>query len=372
MNANKLGSGLSNKQKTAVGLVVFGILAVSVWKIDKDYGTFSGAFGGSGEDFLEQRCYPLSFDITDNGTYAIPEGLTCVNGVWVDENELVGTDKTYCDGYYTLVTVNYTTSGVITKKQQAQGNEFCQDGVMSLSPLTCGDYFCGQNETEGNCVIDCGIIQSWSRMKEISSDPALQGYLTATGVFSTTPEVELLAKEIEAQNPNTPFEAVKLLTRAIVKKVSYVSSGVQGNVLCGENSEIILERGFGNCVDYSTVEIAVLRRGFDIPNIGRVKIPTRQVAGCVFGQGDWHATEFQVASFVDNILAGQAAGHSWTEIYLGNGRWDMADPTADVSIAKNWVGYHRIENNIGNNQLCNIPIGAVPFCQVFSETGVEE
>jgi Transglutaminase-like superfamily len=336
-------------------------LLVLAWKLDKDYQILGGVIGGSGEG---SWCYPQSFTTDAQGLYVQPEDSVCYQGEWVDLNR-TGGNESYCDGYSTLVTVRYEKGLPVITKQEAKGDEFCYNNTIIASPQTCGNYRCDAGETDTNCWVDCGPVQDWAKMKALESDPSLSPYYKFVDVFVVGNEVEQLAKEVEASEPATPLEAIRTLTRLIGQNMDYVRGGVAGNAQCGETPELILSRGYGNCLDYSVVMVATLRRGFDVPNVGRVKIPSRQVAGCLSAIGTWKAQEYLVSE--QQALAGQILGHSWIEIPVGNGRWNMADPTSDVSLAKTWLGYHRIESTAGA-ALCYVALDSESFCRVYSES----
>lgn len=357
---------MNQKAKAGIAAIVFIGLLVLAWKLDKDYLWLGGAVGGTGREV--NYCPPLSFNLAADGSYIVPEGLTCDSGAWVNSTKPAGTIDVYCSAYFQLTKITYTDTKPIIEKIEAKGDEFCQDGKIVTSPRDCGNYKCDLDETDENCWVDCGIIQSWSKMKEESQKPELQTYLEPESAFNyNLPQVEALAKEVEAMNPESPFMAVKYLTNLISAKVSYVPGGVAGNAQCGENSATILDRGYGNCVDYSVVLVATLRRGFDIDGVGRVKIPTRQVAGCLNGYGTWKAIPYLI--YDDKAgLYGSVLGHAWGEIYVGNDRWVLADPTTGTSLAKTWYGYYKIAD-VSGNQMCFVPVESRPFCETFSETG---
>ena len=311
-------------------------------------------------------CYPLSFATDENGTWEKPTTLECVQGVWVNTNVSEGFNEVTCDSYFGYVNKTYTDDGWIIDKVELQGNEFCYDDTVYLSPDTCGDYVCTSNETADNCWVDCGIVSDWGLMKVASEDPALHTYLEAEDVFVTTsPYIDDLVRRVEATNPETPFQAVKTLTREINKVMGYEFGGVAGNAQCGETPDIILSRGYGNCVDYSVVLISALRRGFDVSGVGRVRIPTRQVAGCLAGN-ERYATEYQITNAFQK-LQGEVLGHSWSEVYVGEGRWIMSDPTMDISLTKTYFGYHKIADS-DTEGLCYISnIEDRQFCEAYSE-----
>ena len=354
---------MNNKTKLGIVAVIFIVLVVSAWKLDKDYGLFGGHIGGGA---IQEACFPLEgygFGQDENGAYLPPESFMCVSGAWVNTSKQNGSDS-YCNAYFELVTVEYVDGEPVITKTEAQGDEFCYDGRIIRSPSGCGDYVCQAGETAMNCWPDCGPIQSWEEMKGLESE--FQTYLESEFEFDyQSPEVEELAREVEATNPRSPFYAVKTLTRLINDKIYYVSGGTQGNVQCGEKPEEILSRGFGNCVDYSVVMIAVLRRGFDVDGV-RVKIPARQVAGCLSGRGTWGATEFLIKEFDKGDLAGEILGHSWVEVAVGDGRWAMLDATTNVALFRSWWGYYPVGTTDGAS-LCYVPVESTVWCSEVSE-----
>lgn len=349
-----------------IGLVVIVALAVTVWKLDKDYNLFGGEGGAGG--IATQHCFPLSFDQDATGAYITPPDLVCEKGVWVNKTKLSGNVEVYCDSYYKLVTVKYTDAQPEISVLEAKGNQICENGKIIESPATCGDYVCSGDETEYNCWVDCGVIASWQYMKDyVTSTPSLQPYLQPTDAFDYNyPEISDLDKQVEATKPKTPLQAIKTLTRLITEKVSYAASGTGGVPQGGETADVILVRGTGNCVSYSTVLIAALRHGFYIDGVGRVQIPARQVAGCVSGFGTWKSIEYNVYQDFAN-LKGVAQGHSWVEVNVGNNRWVMADPTTDTALAKSWFGYHKITTGV-DTQIKYIPVESRVFCEQYAET----
>jgi hypothetical protein len=356
----------NDRKKLAVGMI--GMIGIAVIIFALFFGTHRIVEGGGG---IAEACTPLSYNLDSNGSYIPPDDLICRNGDWINvtKESLGGEKEVYCNNFWELITVEYTSNGAKVTREEALGGQYCENGMIVNSPGTCGNFMCDVEETEDNCWVDCGVVSDWGAMKTaVDNDPELATFIESEGVFVyDSPEIESLAKEIEATNPETPLQAIKTLTRLVSNKVSYVFGGVAGNVQCGETSPEILNRGTGNCVDYSTIMIATLRRGFDIEGVGRVQIPTRQVAGCLSGFSSWKAVEYNVLD--DNAgLRGQVLGHSWIKVWVGNDRWVMADPTTNTALAKSWAGYHEIEQGDGT-QLCFVAqIEDKEFCSYFSTT----
>lgn len=352
-----------------ISIVIVGVGGCLLWFLDDQYDIFNKSIAGAGGGGV-QACYLLpNFITSPNGSYTIPNDIVCREGVWVNTSKTDGIDR-YCDAYYKLVQVSYTASGATTNVTEAKGHEFCQNGVIKESPMSCGDYNCSGMENEANCWFDCGPIQSWELMRQRVQDDMgdLSLYLASISAFAYegSPAIDKLAKEVEATNPKTPLEAIRTLTRLIGNKIAYVYGGV---VQCGENSDTILNRGTGNCVDYSTVMIATLRRGFDIPSVGRVKIPVRQVAGCVSGFKTWGAVEYKPEDDKAGLL-GEILGHSWVEIWVGKDRFVMADPTTNTALARSWWGYHKTMEVKGVQECYIAHIEDREFCQTYGTTAV--
>lgn len=257
------------------------------------------------------------------------------------------------------------------------------DGGYDYSVFLCGG---GEVCSGGGCVLDPNItggsLSDWdSYANNIAGDGELSEYLLCRSVFDCdTLEVSLLAGEIyDTYSPETPREYMDSASIHINQMIDYEYTG--GNQQCGETASSLISRYYagepldGNCVDYSTVLISILRHE---------GIPSRQVAGCV--DLDSRCNPFSVVGVErdplkaqvglgicgDNVcgpeeedscprdcsepIAGVGYAHSYLEAYTPEYGFQTLDPTIGLGLSA-CIGYEDIEYGGAGGQLCYLPPG---------------
>lgn len=354
--------------KAGLALLLLIIIAVAIWvAINPSVGL------GVGTEWYQKHpeniCYPQVYSTQgDEIVYSLPNNSTCVDGVIVPDSEIADTNNiSYCEGYFYAVSAELVNGTWITNKTEIQGTNYCTDGIVYDSPDTCGNWQCDSNETEENCWFDCGVISSWDKMKIEENRPELQKYIEGSEIYDTSSEEvrKLNQLIVDKYDPKSPAEAVKYLVSELYQRVEYVPSSDPRNPQVGDTPDDILQRGFGNCVDYTVAMIASLRQGFVIDG-ELIKIPARQVGGCM-SNGGWKAIPFKASDDRFNFQ-GRVIAHVWTEVWGGeiNGRerWGMADPTSNVAIAKQWFGYFRVMDS-DEIPVYYLPVEYNDFCQGY-------
>ncbi|RLG13667.1 MAG: hypothetical protein DRN66_03730 [Candidatus Nanohalarchaeota archaeon] len=242
-----------------------------------------------------------------------------------------------------------------------QQGEYCLNGKC-IAPYsdTCGDSICTVGE---DCFKDCGSISSWDKYtKAISETEGIDQYLESSKYYDySNPTIRKIIADIEAKyHPTTPYEYMKDATNYLFHTFDYVWGGVS----CPETAEEVLQRGTGNCVDFSVILISLMRaKG----------IPARQIEGCV-SHDKWQCQPYALYGRLDmeeiklragNINEQQPLGHSWVEIYTPDEGWKTADPTVGDWISHNCIGYHKISHSI-NEEKCYIKnYNEVEFCRGY-------
>lgn len=256
---------------------------------------------------------------------------------------------------------------------------FDNDYLFTTSP-------CGEGEAckDGLCVDsnynEDWALNSWSRYsQQVSESPELQAYLNCRDVFDCdTIQASRLVDEINQKyTPTTPKEFINAASDHIHKLITYDYPG--GLSQCGEKASDIIklheenDRVRGNCVDYSTVMVAVLRaRG----------IPARQVAGCVTIDAFCERlsitpqkTRIGLGVCGDNVcglnedsvscpqdcgdkLRGDGFAHAYLEAWTPELGFQTVDPTVDTGLAS-CVGYMKKGESTpeADIQQCYLPLG---------------
>lgn len=244
--------------------------------------------------------------------------------------------------------------------------QYCSGGKCVASPGSCGDYECGVGETEVNCYLDCGGLSSWNEYYSSIPDSIGEQYTSCVGEFDCQdPTIAQAVAEMESQySPKTPKEWIDSATEYVYNHVTYRING--GNAICSEKASDLFDRAyssptqkvFGNCIDYSTMFVAMARYK---------KMPSYQAGVCLTNSLDWQCETY---SFIkpktlppsplgyisgNESGGGQVYGHSIVYIYNPLvGKFDIVDPTMRESISKYCYGYSDVLEFGINDQVCYI------------------
>lgn len=245
-------------------------------------------------------------------------------------------------------------------------DEYCRDAAgCADSPFSCGNEICDMGENDVNCYRDCGAISSWDQYFLNLPSGILENYTQCTGMFDCySPQVEAAVIEMESScSFSNPKEWIECASQYVFNKVDYNFAG--GNMQCDESATDILESKIGNCVDMSTLFIAMARYK---------KIPARHIGLCLSHTIDWRCQTYSLTG-IDvpvtevpleighiNGLTGdeygsQPLGHAVAEVYNPvAGGWSIVDPTFNgLGLAKECYGYSpTLEYNGENGQVCFI------------------
>lgn len=304
----------------------------------------------------------------------------CVNNIWVEEvyqmcgeqeqcafgrcfSTDCGSYEPYCINDFELVTP-YCENGELHFSREVCGERtpyseikgYCKDGRCYVQPSTCGDGICQSDEDSVSCYRDCSVINSADLFaRDVSANiEELYPYLECDNDFDcNSPEVVMMADTI-LHDYNIPDGNPQMYTDAVVDYVNeYITYHFGGGTYqCGESASTMINRAWGNCVDYSVLTISLLRaKG----------IPARQVAGCV-SHKSWFCHSFalrdmgklggvpinwrdstQHEAVNQQVVGGEVLGHSWIEVWIGDEKgWVTADPTVGNTISKKCVGYYPV------------------------------
>jgi len=275
----------------------------------------------------------------------------------------------YCTGYEANKHCKTDYIAVDTICQDGKWNEIltycsdgqiCKEGKCQHTEGICGDNICSVGE---DCFKDCGSISSWDKYtKAVSESKEALSYLDESKYYDyNSEEIKKIIASIEA-NPNlkTPYDFFKYSTQYLYSNFHYITGGVS----CPESASTSLKRKTGNCVDFSVIQIAILRaKG----------IPARQVEGCV-SHDYWGCKPFALFAEPDleerilragNINDEQPLGHSWIEVWTPDKGWITADPTVGDWISKHCIGYHKISHS-KNKEKCYIDnYDEIEFCRGY-------
>ena len=307
-----------------------------------------------------QPIYCLDSQNLSDGTQCPPTSY-CENGTC---------HPLYCTSYET--TNNYCKTNFIAVCPKCENKlwkeeliyckegEYCKDGKCIKPYDICGDNICTVGE---DCFKDCGSISSWDKYtKSVSEIEGIEQYLKSSKYYDyNNPTIKKLIADVEAKyNPTTPYEYMKYSTEYLLYTFDYVWGGVD----CPETAETALNRGTGNCVDFSVILISMMRaKG----------IPARQVEGCV-SHDKWQCQPYSLFGRMDmeeiklragNINEQQPLGHSWVEIYTPDEGWKTADPTVGDWISERCIGYHKISHSINEEQCYIKNYDDVEFCKGY-------
>jgi hypothetical protein len=342
---------VSKKRLTGALTFVFVILLVGFGP----YLVYKGLVDSGALD--AEYCLPESYDIDENGNYIPPEGKICVGGAWVDiDIPAEGTLQTECIDDHKLVEAQVVNRQWQVSTTVADGNEYCEDGDIKQIPPNCGNRICNTGETITNCPIDCGVFLDWAGyVDSVSQRSSLQTYLEEEYQMDYMhPSVQDAIRQIKQQYPDSresPYNWQLRASQWLIANMEYILGGVR---LCDERASEILQRGTGNCIDYSILYCSLLRAE---------GIPCRQVEGCVANWNPVYCIPFAVERW-DVDLTGTVKGHSWVEMWIGN-RWLSADPTRGAGASRTCVGYRKLAVTEGNN-LCRISKEEdLDFCRTF-------
>lgn len=288
----------------------------------------------------------------------------CRDGACLPRECDAGADnvESVCGGFKRLVTYSCVEGGYDFYNQP------CPEG------MACVDGECVESSYDEDWA-----LSSWSRYDEaVSGKPEFDPYLECAGVFDCNNIlVSQLVDEInEKYKPSNPKAFINAASRHVNEMISYEYSG--GASQCGEKASDLISKYQsnlfvrGNCVDYSTVMVAVLRDN---------GVPARQVAGCVdvsgfcnrlaitpqelklglgvCGDGVCGPRENERLCPVDcgEALASEGYAHAWLEAYTPELGFQVVDPTVDTGLAS-CVGYDRKDDSgLLQRQQCYLPVG---------------
>jgi hypothetical protein len=204
----------------------------------------------------------------------------------------------------------------------------------------------------------CDSLNDWAEYNQlVSEDSILQSYTECGGVFSCDgSNVDEIHKHLISQyDTSTPKKYINAVSRFVGEMITYDLDG--GLYQCGESAEDLsrswLTNNYvkGNCVDYSTVSIALLKKQ---------KIPSRQVVGCV----DFNSlacTPYALSpekartGLGTTSEGGQNRAHAYIEFWIPEHGWVMADPTVSRCASK-CIGYKNVvDSGTSNMQQCYVP-----------------
>jgi len=251
-------------------------------------------------------------------------------------------------------------------------NQYCREGVGCVeSPPSCGDGICESGENRTNCVRDCGAISSWGLYFLEIPPSILYLYTQCTPIFDCdSPLIEKAVSDMEAScDFSNPREWIECASRWIYQNIRYDFAG--GVRQCGESASDVLRSGVGNCVDLSTLFIAMARlKG----------IPARHVGVCLSHRENWKCQTFSLIHPVSEMQIGyitglksgtesQPLGHALAEVYNpAISGWSFVDPTsAGLGLIKECYGYSPVLEYGGpNTQVCYISkYNEIQYCQSF-------
>jgi hypothetical protein len=258
------------------------------------------------------------------------------------------------------------TAGVFTDTiMLCEEDEHCENklknGIMTAKCVetdsTCGDGICSADEDAITCVDDCSLLSDWAQLrKTVASSDELQTYTECVGAFDCdNSEVQNLAERIGIlYNTKTPKDYVDAVNDYVFGYIDYQFNG--GSRQCGETASSLINEKvddgivYGNCVDYSTLSVALLRsKG----------IPARQVGGCV-SSIQLYCKPFAITP--ESLRHGgmneeQPLAHAWGEVFVDSDiGWTLIDPTVGMTTSK-CVGYNRISASLSSEQMCYLPVG---------------
>lgn len=257
--------------------------------------------------------------------------------------------------------------------------QYCSGGRCVASPGGCGDYNCGIGEDEQNCYLDCGALSSWETYYSSIPSNLNQEYTNCVAEFDCQdPTIAQAVEEMEAiYQPKTPKEWIDSATKYVYNHVTYRING--GTAICNEKASDLFDRAYsslnqkvyGNCIDYSTMFVAMARYK---------KMPSYQGGVCLTNSKAWQCetysfikpqslppTPLGYMSGNDSTGGGQVYAHSIAYIYNPLvGKFDIVDPTMQESISKYCYGYSdTLEFGI-DRQVCYITnYNQNQYCQGF-------
>lgn len=289
-------------------------------------------------------------------TTACSTSETCFEGVCTS-NYCSSTIKKACNGLYSFVETSCYSNQISNKLKLCPTGTYCAEGVCVGSNAECGNDICESTESNISCPRDCSVLSDWDAYnKEVSASTELKANLQCLAEFDCNqPIIATAMKEIESKyDTSTPIKTIDAITDWTNKLIDYDLNG--GNSQCNEKASDLLTRyyqnGFvnGNCVDYSVVEIALLRYN---------KIPAIQDGVCVSAKTSWNCIPFSVfglPSRAGYMRADQAMGHSIVRAYGGGDYGYLnVDPTLGTTISGACIGYSAPLVTGSISTVCYIP-----------------
>lgn len=289
---------------------------------------------------------------------------TCFMGVILNES---CTQPSVCVGNYAYVSTTCSSGSSPTYTYTVcPSKQYCSSGQCVGSPYTCGNGQCDIGETEANCYQDCGSLSSWEEYYADTPEAIKTQYTKCEAEFDCNSQsVANAVFEMEAiYQPKTPKEWIDGATIYVNNHVRYEVDG--GNAVCDEKASSLFQRALdgagqrvpGNCIDYSTMFVAMARyKG----------IPAYQAGLCLTNSRNWKCETF---SFVqpqsipptplgymsgNDTTTPQIYAHSVAMVYNPlTKEFDLVDPTMRETISKYCYGYSPVLEFGIDTQVCYI------------------
>lgn len=304
----------------------------------------------------------VSFTVVDNSLQEVSTpcgtGELCYEGACLPRTCPTGVSLKTCADLYTVIESTCSNGVYIHKALSCPTGSTCNEGTCFKPNAVCGNDACELGETDLSCPRDCSSLSDWNTYNsEVEESTALQNNLLCSGEFDCdNPIIQTALNEIEANfDTSTPIKFIDAVTNWTYNLIRYDLNG--GLAQCNEKASDLLARYYtyntmiyGNCVDYTTISIALLRaRG----------IPSYQSGVCVSTRVGWSCVPFAVIgmpSRAGNIRNDQSAGHSVTMAYAGREiGYTIHDATMGKTLAQSCIGYTQNLISGTTSQVCYIP-----------------
>lgn len=244
--------------------------------------------------------------------------------------------------------------------------EYCKEGSGCVaSPTTCDNGVCDEGEDVINCPRDCGALSSWDLYYADIPDDIKAEYLGCVAEFDCdNPIIAEAIKDMESRfSPKNPREWIESCSQYIYGIMNYNFAG--GESQCHTKASNLLYDVFytpansfsGNCVDASTVYIAMARfKG----------IPSYHAGICLTNLRNWRCSTYafiqpftgvpQPLGRIDGELKGNVLGHAIAMSYNPlQKKFSPIDPTmSGIGLSKECFGYSPVLETGIDSQVCYI------------------